>query len=123
MTTTGLILFGHGARDPQWAEPMRRVAASIEQASPALPVELAFLEFLTPTLPEAIDRLARSCGRIAVVPLFIAQAGHLKRDVPLLLDLARSRHPGLSIELAAPVGESDLVLAAIAAYAAGFAGA
>lgn len=122
MKTTGLILFGHGARDPQWAEPMRRVAALIGQAYPALPVELAFLEFLTPTLPEAIGSLTRSCGRIAVVPMFIAQAGHLKRDVPLLLEQARSHHPGLSIELAAPVGESDAVLVAIAAYAAGCAG-
>jgi len=118
-----LIVFGHGARDPQWAEPMRRVATLIEEASPASPVELAFLEFLRPTLPEAIDSLSRRCGRIAVIPLFIAQAGHLKRDVPLLLDQARSDHPGLSIELAAPVGESATVLAAIAAYAVAFAGA
>lgn len=121
MSTTGLILFGHGARDPQWAEPMRRVAALIGETCPALQVELAFLEFLTPNLPQAIGSLARSCDRIAVVPIFIAQAGHLKRDVPLLLEQARSLHPGLAIELAAPVGESDTVLAAIAAYSVRFA--
>lgn len=119
MTTTGLILFGHGARDPQWSQPMRRVARLIGQAHPALPVELAFLEFLAPTLAQAIDSLAGSCCRIVVVPMFIAQAGHLKRDVPILLDQARSLHPQLSIDLAAPVGESEGVLAAIAAYAAG----
>ena len=123
MSATGLILFGHGARDPQWAEPMRRVATLIERAHPKLRVELAFLEFLTPTLAESIDSLAKSCVRIVVVPMFIAQAGHLKRDVPVLLDQARLRYPGLSIDLAAPVGESDGVLAAIAAYAAGFASA
>lgn len=123
MSATGLILFGHGARDPQWAEPMRRVATLIERAHPKLRVELAFLEFLTPTLAESIDSLARSCVRIVVVPMFIAQAGHLKRDVPVLLDQARLRYPGLSLDLAAPVGESDGVLAAIAAYAAGFASA
>jgi sirohydrochlorin cobaltochelatase len=82
---------------------------------------LAFLEFLAPTLEEAIDRLASSCGRIVIVPMFIAQAGHLKRDVPVLVEAARSHHPGLSIDLAAPVGESDGVLVAIASYAAGFA--
>lgn len=117
MTTTGLILFGHGARDPQWAEPMRRVAASIKHEYPALTVELAFLEFLAPDLAQAVDMLALGCQRIVVVPFFIAQAGHVKRDVPLLLEQARDDHPGLSIELAAPIGESDKVLAAIVDYA------
>lgn len=121
MSASGLILFGHGARDPQWAEPMRRVAAMVGQAHPQLQMELAFLEFLPPTLAEAVDGLARRCGRIVVVPMFIAQAGHLKRDVPLLLDQARLRHPQLAIDLAAPIGESDVVLAAIAAYATGLA--
>lgn len=118
MSTTGLILFGHGARDPEWARPMRRVAALIEQAHPALRVELAFLEFMAPTLAEAIDRAASCCGRVVVIPLFIAQAGHVKRDIPALLDRARASHPGLSIDLAAPIGESDVVLGAIAEYAA-----
>lgn len=120
MASTGLILFGHGARDPQWAEPMRRVATLIGQTQQGLRVELAFLEFLEPTLPVAIDRLAVSCASVVVVPMFVAQAGHLKRDVPALLDQARVCHSGLSIELAAPIGESETVLAAIAAYAAGF---
>ena len=118
MTTTGLILFGHGARDPQWAEPMRRIESLIRQANPTLRVQTAFLEFLAPTLPQAIDDLAPACEKIVVVPIFIAQAGHLKRDVPILLEQARLRHPGLALELAAPVGESETVLAAIAAHAA-----
>lgn len=122
MVTSALILFGHGARDPQWAQPMRTVAALIGQARPELRVELAFLEFLSPALGEAIDSLAGACGRIVVVPMFIAHAGHLKRDVPLLLDEARARHPALTIELAAPIGESAGVLAAIASYAASAAG-
>ncbi len=122
MSASGLILFGHGARDPQWAEPMRRIATLIGQNQPHLPMELAFLEFLSPTLADAVDVLAQRCGRLVVVPMFIAQAGHLKRDVPLLLEQARLKHPHLAIELGAPIGVSDSVLAAIAAYAAGLAG-
>ena len=29
--TTALILFAHGARDPEWANPMRRVQAAIRK--------------------------------------------------------------------------------------------
>ena len=50
--TTALILFAHGASDPEWANPMRRVQAAIRQRMTSVPVELAFLEFMTPTLPE-----------------------------------------------------------------------
>lgn len=117
-TRRGLILFGHGARDPQWAQPMRAVASILAQGAPELRIELAFLEFIAPTLAEAVDRLARDCDRVTVVPMFIAQAGHLKRDVPELIDQARARHPALALELAAPIGESTGVLEAMAAYAA-----
>ncbi|OXH83150.1 cobalamin biosynthesis protein CbiX, partial [Burkholderia multivorans] len=27
MTSHGIVLFGHGARDPRWAEPFERLAA------------------------------------------------------------------------------------------------
>ncbi|HEX7435207.1 MAG TPA: CbiX/SirB N-terminal domain-containing protein, partial [Caldimonas sp.] len=49
----GLLLFAHGARDPRWSAPFEDVADRIRSAAPALPVELAFLEFMAPTLTEA----------------------------------------------------------------------
>ena len=54
---TALILFAHGARDPEWANPMRRVQAAVQARQPGVPVELAFLEFMSPTLSESIAGL------------------------------------------------------------------
>ncbi|MGL1834213.1 sirohydrochlorin chelatase [Rhodocyclaceae bacterium SMB388] len=114
-----VVLFGHGARDPDWARPMRRAREMVQGGSPALQVELAFLEFMTPTLPEAIDALvADGATRITVVPMFLAQGGHLKKDVPLLVEAAQARHPGCRIRQALAVGEVDDVIAAMAAHAA-----
>lgn len=116
----GVILFGHGARDPQWAGPMERVRARMAERSPELAVELAFLEFLTPTLEEAADRLAaQGVEAIAVVPVFLAQGGHIKRDVPVLVEALGQRHPACRVSLAAAVGEAEPVVAAIADYALG----
>src|SRR5574343_1736660 len=82
--TTALILFAHGARDPEWAEPMRRVQAAIRQQRPGVPVELAFLEFMAPTLPDCIAALvAGGARKIVIMPMFIARGGHLKRDAYL----------------------------------------
>ncbi|MDP3873951.1 MAG: CbiX/SirB N-terminal domain-containing protein [Pseudomonadota bacterium] len=118
----GLILFGHGSRDPEWARPLREVAARLSGTPSAPRVELAFLEFLEPTLDQACDRLvAEGVTRIAVVPMFIAQSGHVRRDLPAQVEAARVRHPSLLIELATAVGEdarvqqvmADVALAAL----------
>lgn len=114
-----VILFGHGARAPEWARPMERVQAKIQTVKPDLKVELAFLEFMSPTLPEAIDALVLAgADHVSVVPMFLAQGGHLKKDLPVLLDAARAAHPGCSIELGQTVGEVDTVIDAMAAHAA-----
>lgn len=113
-----VVLFGHGARDPQWAGPMQRIRARMLEAPGAPRVELAFLELMAPTLEVAIAGLAADgVTQIAVVPVFLAQGGHLKRDVPLLIEAARAAHPACRIELALAVGEVDGVIDAIAGYA------
>ncbi len=113
-----VVLFGHGARDPAWAEPMQRMRARMLAEEPGLHVELAFLELMMPTLSDAIDALA-AAGQpsIVVVPVFLAQGGHLKRDVPALVAAARERHPTVNIALARAVGEADEVIGAMAGYA------
>lgn len=117
MPKTALILFAHGARDPEWASPMRRVCAAVNAQAPALRVELAFLEFMSPELaPCAEALLAEGFERIVVLPMFIARGGHLKRDVPLLLDELRSRHPQVRFELATAVGEAEPIVQAMAAH-------
>jgi len=114
-----LVLLGHGARDPVWAEPLARVQAALTEARPDATVELAFLEFMKPTLAEAVDALAaRGATRIDVVPVFLARGGHMRRDLPTLLDELRLRHPGCELRLAPVAGEAPGVVAAIAAHAA-----
>lgn len=117
---SALVLFGHGARDPEWAGPMRRIRDAVCVRAGAPRVELAFLEFMSPTLTEAIAALvAGGACRVAVVPIFLAQGGHLKRDLPVLLDEARAAHPGCEITLATAAGEADPVVVAMADYALG----
>ncbi len=120
MPQEAIVLFAHGARDPEWAGPAMRVAAEVQRLRPDVRVQVAFLEFMEPTLGAAVDAAAASGVRqLRVVPLFLAQGGHLKRDVPALIEAARARHPGCSIELLAAVGEDEGVVRAMAAFSAG----
>jgi len=113
--TQGLILFAHGARDPRWAAPFQDMAARIQRARPDVPLRLAFLEFMTPHLPQAAAELvADGCTRIELLPLFLGSGGHVRKDLPRLLDELRLRHHGCSFELHTAIGEVDSVLQAMA---------
>lgn len=112
-----LILFAHGARDARWAAPFEKLRDLAQASLPGTEVALAFLELMSPRLPETVARLAgQGCERVSVVPVFLGQGGHVLRDLPLLLDDLRRDHPALEIRVAAAVGEDSEVLAAIARY-------
>ena len=115
----GLLLFAHGARDPRWAHPFQNVLLRVQALSPGVPVQLAFLEFMSPTLPDACTALAvAGCTHIDVVPLFLGTGGHVRKDLPLLLDAVRTQHAALSLQLHPSIGELQSVMQAMAEAAA-----
>jgi L-fuculose-phosphate aldolase len=112
-----ILLFAHGARDPAWALPFRAIRDAVAAAAPGVAVELAFLELMTPALPDcAAALIAQGIRAITVVPLFMAQGGHLKRDLPELLDALRQRHADLSITLTPAIGDVPALTGAIARW-------
>lgn len=120
MSQTALILYAHGARDPDWASPLHRVKAAICALSPEMRVEVAFLEIMQPRLQDCAASLAdEGFTRIVILPMFIAQGGHIKKDTPVILDALRSSYPQVSFELAGPVGEADAIVQGIALHALG----
>ena len=111
----GLLLFAHGARDPHWAEPFEAVAQRVRRRDPALAVQLAYLEFMTPSLRAAGELLVSAgCERIDVVPLFLGAGGHVRKDLPELLAELRAAHAGTAWHLAPAIGEVDSVIDAMA---------
>lgn len=115
-----LILFAHGARDPRWAEPFRRLQQLAQTLSPDVTVSLAFLELMTPRLPELVEQLVQDgCDDVTVVPVFFGQGGHVLRDLPAMIEQIKGAHTGLKIRSAQAVGEDPEVLNAIARYCIG----
>ena len=109
----GIILFGHGSREPEWAQPLESIAREL---SGQFVVELAYLERMKPTLDEAVDSaVAKGARRVRIVPVFLGVGGHLKTDLPRLVEAARARHAGLEIVLEQTIGERKEITDAIAA--------
>jgi sirohydrochlorin cobaltochelatase len=113
----GLVLLAHGARDPRWAEPFERLRERVARAVPDAQVILAYLEFMSPDFDAAATALcAAGCHAITLVPIFLGQGGHVRKDLPLLLQSASARHPECKFRMADAAGEDDAILDAIAAY-------
>ena len=111
----GLLLFAHGARDPNWARPFEDVARRVKSRRADVAVELAFLEFMAPDVGEAGRRLADAgCVAVDVLPLFLGAGGHVRKDLPVLIDRLRERHPAVQWQLRTAVGEEDGVIEAMA---------
>jgi sirohydrochlorin cobaltochelatase len=119
MNDQAIILFAHGARDPDWAVPFGIIKKQVQAARPEVQVELAFQDFMTPTLEAAAAQAAaQGARRIVVVPLFMAQGGHLKQDLPRMVGKLREQHPQLEFRVMAAIGDVPEVLQAISDWVA-----
>lgn len=104
--TPAIVLFAHGSRDPLWRAPIDAVATEIARQSPGAVVQCAFLELMTPSLPDAVNALVEAGHRsVRVVPLFLGMGRHAREDLPELVAQLRQSHPDLQLQLSPAVGE------------------
>ena len=112
-----LLLFAHGSRDPAWRAPLDAVCQRIAAQHPGR-CDLAFLEFMQPELPAALQALAQASERsVVVVPLFWASGKHIKTDLNEAIDRFTQAHPEVKVQVATALGEASAVQIALADYA------
>ena len=114
-----IVLLAHGSRDPQWTMPFDQIRAEVERRAPKCATVLAYLEHSQPDLSTAIDQLVtHGTTLIQIVPLFLGPGGHVRNDVPRLVERAMAQHAEVRFVLKPFIGDAGLVLDAIADYAA-----
>ena len=96
MTTStdqsALLLFAHGSSDPGWAAPFVKLKVAIQAREPDKIVALAFLERMEPSFDDAVTALQKQAVKqITVAPIFLAIGGHMRNDLPKLIEETQSR--------------------------------
>jgi sirohydrochlorin cobaltochelatase len=110
--TIGVMVCGHGSRDVDAVEEFERLVRGLARRLPEYPLERGFLEFARPTLREGLDRLRRrKVDRVLAVPGMLFAAGHVKNDVPSVLNAYVAKH-GMRIEFGRDLGIEPKLLAA-----------
>lgn len=115
-----ILFFCHGSRDPQWRVPFEQILADFRGMHATKLAELSFLEFMTPDFKTSVNSLiAQGATSIRVIPLFLAQGAHTRRDLGDLLDAASIAHPVIRFTVAPAIGEIDSIRNAISSWVAG----
>ena len=104
MSEIAVMLCGHGSRD-QGAITEFAAIAQLLRDRVDIPLEHGFLEFAKPIIRDGLDKL-RDGGakRILAVPGMLFAAGHVKNDVPSVLNTYMAQNQGLEIKFGRDLG-------------------
>jgi sirohydrochlorin cobaltochelatase len=83
----GVLLVGHGSRLPYGKDIVSKLGEMYRQNSDYI-VEVGFMNMSKPSIPAAINSLAKKgVQKIIVTPVFLAHGVHTKQDIPHILGL------------------------------------
>jgi precorrin-8X/cobalt-precorrin-8 methylmutase len=114
MDNIGLIIIGHGSKLPHNRKNLEKLADILRKRSKFKTVEIAFMVRNKPTIPEAIESLAKKgMSKIVLIPAFLAPGVHTTREIPELIEL-KEKEPALAakgIELVygEPLGSDERI--------------
>lgn len=95
---TGVMICGHGSRDPEALSEFETLAAGLRAKLPATEIESGYLEFARPVIREGFEQLAaRGAGRILALPAMLFAASHVKNDLPSEVNSFAADHPGIEM--------------------------
>jgi len=113
---TGVIICGHGSRAKLAEEEFSLLASGLRSRYPKLKIEYGFLEYSSPNIHMALDRLLeQGVEKIYALPGMLFLATHAKNDIPSVLTTYREAHPGLEIEYGNELGLHDEMIQAFQA--------
>ncbi|MBW4085457.1 precorrin-3B C(17)-methyltransferase [Paenibacillus sp. S150] len=105
---TTVLLVGHGSRVEAGNEELRDFTRLLAARMPELTIETCFIELSAPSISEGIDKCVQEgAGTVYVVPIILFAAGHSKLDIPMALDQAKLKYPGVEFVYGRPIGVQE----------------
>jgi sirohydrochlorin cobaltochelatase len=100
-----LILVAHGSPNPQWRAAVERLAASVQVELGEDRVRLAYMECSPPSLMDVVSEAVRAgVSEIRVLPLFLANEGHVDRNIQPLVEDIRRAYQTIKVDLLPALG-------------------
>ncbi len=114
LNTVGLILIGHGSKLPHNRENLEKIADALRSRQKFKVVQIAFMIRDSPTIPEAIDDMAKqSVSKIVLVPAFLAPGVHTTQEIPELIGVKEKqshlKELGIELVYGEPIGSDERI--------------
>lgn len=114
-----LILVAHGSPDPNWRASVESMTQALQAGVGPDRVRLAYMDHTPPTLGDVVAEAAQTgVIRVRVLPLFLANEGHVDRDIRPVVNELRRVHPTMDIEFLPALAHHPAFREFIAALAA-----
>jgi len=104
-----LILVAHGSRDSNWRSSVESLTETLQADLGPDKLRLAYMDLTPPTLEDVVSEAVQAgVARLRVLPLFLANEGHVDRDIRPEVDRLRRLHQSVEVELLPAVGQHEL---------------
>ncbi|HPF59474.1 MAG TPA: sirohydrochlorin chelatase [Candidatus Competibacteraceae bacterium] len=104
-SSSAVLLIGHGTRLAAGVAEFHNLANQLQQALPDRICLAGFLELVEPSVPEALETLRQQgFQHVIALPALLMAAGHIKNDIPAMLNAFQADHPEMTITFGADLG-------------------
>jgi sirohydrochlorin cobaltochelatase len=111
MQRPGILLVGHGTRDPLGTSQFFELGEQLQLQAGEIPVQPCLLELQQPDISTGIANLVQQgVDYVRVVPLLLFSAGHAKSDIPAAVRAAANCYHHLSFDFARPLSRHPAIL-------------
>ena len=95
---TGILLVGHGSREPDGNQPLPELCRGVETQLGITPVQPSYLELTRPTIDEGLGVLyRRGVERVVIVPLQLTAGRHVRYDIPCEVGKSLAKMSNMSV--------------------------
>jgi precorrin-8X/cobalt-precorrin-8 methylmutase len=114
MDKTGLIIIGHGSKLPHSKENVEQLAEILKKRAAFETIEISFMVKNKPTIPEAIEKLAKKgVTKIVLVPAFLAPGVHTTQEIPEMIEMKEKepllKERGIKLVYGEPLGSDERI--------------
>ncbi len=100
-----LLIVGHGSKSGDAVAVFQQMVQAVRARGEFDCVEGAHMEMAKPSLDEAVHSFSlQDVDEIIVVPYFLYEGMHIKRDIPEMIDRLKREFPHIDFKIAKPIG-------------------
>ncbi len=104
MSRTAVVVIGHGSRRASSNARFVDLVRAYQQRRSELQVSHGYIELAEPAMSDALRRAAAEADEVIVLPMQLFHALHVKNDIPMAIEAARTEFPSVEFHAADALG-------------------